>query len=499
MASNHFVMGSTANAPFTLKIHRGEGMCLLAMDWKNGQPPRDFVGFAIEYREPGGDRFFPVKNRLCFPGRESPASGDGTEARYPSTEAPIQKFRWVHFPRFAELQGNFDYRVTPKFMGPEGTLVSGPPQEATLALWRETYPGKINVAFTRGFVSSQAFVDRYSADGFSKLIPGTADHGLAFQPSHPKAKEAYAWMGFEARARIADLLQAAGADGADLKIIAYELNLPELVDVLEPFGNRLSIILDDSVSGDKDKGAAHSPESQAAARLLAKGAQVRRQHMGKLQHNKMIIANGPTVKAVVYGSTNFSWRGYYVQANNALIVTGKPAVDQAIEAFGTYWDSAAKFRTKPAAGWRKLPIAGVDAMITMSPHSDQGAVLDAIGADIDAATSSVLYSLAFLYQTPGSVTDAIGRATDSDTIFVYGISDKKTGILVQKPDGNREPVYSSALTRMPPSPSGRSRAAAAATRCTTSSWCSISTSRPRGSTPDRSISRTAPTSSTGKT
>lgn len=453
MANDHFVLGSASNAPFTLKIHRGEGMCLLAMDWKGGQPPRDFVGFAIEYREPGRDRFFPVKNRLCFPGRERPASVDGSEARYPSTEAPIQKFRWVHFPRFADLEGDFRYRVTPMFMGADGTLSSGPAEEATLPLWRETYPGKVNISFTRGFVSSQAFVDRYVAGGgMSTLIPAKADDGLDFIPSHPKADEALGWMGFEARERIIALLRDAAEGGAQLKMIAFELNLPELVDVLETFGDRLSIILDDSGSGDKDKGAAHSPESHAAARLQSGGAKILRQHMGRLQHNKMIIAYGPTVKTVVYGSTNFSWRGFYVQANNAVLVSGKSAVDQASAAFASYWNDAAKFRTQPAAAWQPLPIAGVNASISMSPHSKAGSVQGAIGADIGSATSSILYSLAFLHQTPGVVTDAIDRATQSDDIFVYGISDKEKSILLQKPDGNRKPVFSSALTENAPEP-----------------------------------------------
>ena len=34
------------------------------------------------------------------------------------------------------------------------------------------------------------------------------------------------------------------------------------------------------------------------------------------------IADGPTVQAVVCGSTNFSWRGLYVQANHAVIWRG---------------------------------------------------------------------------------------------------------------------------------------------------------------------------------
>ena len=35
-------------ALFTLKLYRGDGMTLLAMDWKKGKPPTDFVGFATE-------------------------------------------------------------------------------------------------------------------------------------------------------------------------------------------------------------------------------------------------------------------------------------------------------------------------------------------------------------------------------------------------------------------------------------------------------------------
>src|SRR3954451_10335602 len=61
------VTGTNAAALFTLKVHRGDGMALLAMNWKTGKPPLDFVGFAIEYQEPGGAKSYPLKNRLSFP------------------------------------------------------------------------------------------------------------------------------------------------------------------------------------------------------------------------------------------------------------------------------------------------------------------------------------------------------------------------------------------------------------------------------------------------
>ena len=49
MANTDFeVIGTNDAALFTLKIHRGDGMILPAMNWKKGQPPDNFVGFAIE-------------------------------------------------------------------------------------------------------------------------------------------------------------------------------------------------------------------------------------------------------------------------------------------------------------------------------------------------------------------------------------------------------------------------------------------------------------------
>jgi hypothetical protein len=48
MKSDFQVTGRNDAALFTLKLHRGDGMCLVAMNWKDKTPPKDFVGFAIE-------------------------------------------------------------------------------------------------------------------------------------------------------------------------------------------------------------------------------------------------------------------------------------------------------------------------------------------------------------------------------------------------------------------------------------------------------------------
>src|SRR5258707_918793 len=148
MPADFQVTGQNPAALFTLKIHRGDGMALLAMNWKSGKPPDNFVGFAIEYKEPGGSTFFALKNRLSFSG----AGGGVDPNRLSTLRSPIQQFRWVHFPRNANLSGQFTYRISPVFMNAKDELSLGEIQEANIELRRETYPGQLNIAYTRGFV-----------------------------------------------------------------------------------------------------------------------------------------------------------------------------------------------------------------------------------------------------------------------------------------------------------------------------------------------------------
>jgi phosphatidylserine/phosphatidylglycerophosphate/cardiolipin synthase-like enzyme len=431
-------------------------MALVAMNWKQGRPPNDFVGFAIEYKEPGGDKFFSLPNRLAFPG----PAGALDPNRKSSLLSPFQKFRWVHFPRNAEIPGDFVYRVKPVFMDAQDKLSYGEAQECPIQLARETYPGRLNVTFTRGFVTSQAFVDRYVSQGAIKtLLPPSADGGLEFKPTHPLAKEALAWMGFEARSAILEVLDEALADKkAEVRVVAYDLSEPEVVARLRKLGKRLKIIIDDDGSHKKPS----SGESKAE-RMLQKSAgkaNVMRQHMGKLQHNKTIVVQGPKAQAAVCGSTNFSWRGFYVQANNAMILRGSTAVQVFRDAFDAYWDNSndpAGFGKTASAKWTDLKLANIDAQVAFCPLAAKNSQLDKIGADVANTKSSLLFSLAFLYQTKGAMQDAVKKLAKKSSIFCYGISDKKVGPLTegidfQKPDGTVKVVFPSELAGNVPEP-----------------------------------------------
>ncbi len=447
MSNDFRVKGVSAAAPFTLTLYRGEGMVLAAMNWKSATPPRDFVGFAIEYRKPNAATFTAVRSTKNFPG------GAPNER---STKAPFQRFRWVIFPWENFAEGEYAFRVTPMFMDGQGALTGGDPQEAKLEFLRETYPAQLNVSFTRGFVLSQAFVNRYEDDGpIETLIASGNDDPLTFTPTHPEASDALPWMGFEARRAILGALGAAIDDpAAEASVIAYDLNEPFIVDRLRQLGGRVRIIIDDTTEKEngvlKGHGAPGSPESRVAATL----PNVRRQHLGGLQHNKTIVIQSPKPEnnLVVCGSTNFTWRGIFVQNNHAVVLHGAQSAATFRAAFDSYWDHPTNFRQSPSAELTPLGLVGIDGSVAFSPHSDANSLLDTVAADVKTATSSVFYSLAFLYQTKGVLREAIEEVTNRPNVLVYGVSDRAVGGLHVNPNGNPVPVAPASLEAGLPPP-----------------------------------------------
>jgi phosphatidylserine/phosphatidylglycerophosphate/cardiolipin synthase-like enzyme len=341
-------------------------------------------------------------------------------------------------------------------MDATGALTYGDPQQAAIQLQSETYPGQLNIAFTRGFVASQAFVDDFGTNGgVGTILPLQAAQGLTFTPTSPNEDQALTWMGFESRLVILSALDQAIADpSAQVRVTAYDFNEPEILDRLIKLGSRLMVIIDDS--------GEHKPptsaESQAAAKLIASAgaANVQRQHMGSLQHNKTIAIKGSQLNFAIGGSTNLSWRGLFVQNNNAVALHGPGPAQLFFTQFDNLFanpNNPAGFGATPSAGWNDLGLAGINAKVSFSPHLPANARLAGIANDIGSTTSSLLYSLAFLYETPGPILDAIKKVTANNKLFVYGMSDKTVGGLnLQLPDGNPPIVFPAALLTNVPEP-----------------------------------------------
>jgi hypothetical protein len=115
-------MNSGEVSGLSVKLWRGERMCLIGMDVD--QPDPDFVGFSIEVRSPGQATFEPLRNRLNFAYANPVYSAVDGFRNFPSTQAPFQKFRWIHFP-YDPRGGNNVYRVTKQQMRENDRLLAG--------------------------------------------------------------------------------------------------------------------------------------------------------------------------------------------------------------------------------------------------------------------------------------------------------------------------------------------------------------------------------------
>lgn len=441
----------------SIKLHRGEKNCLIGFDLDQSHASEDFVGFALKFREPGSgaDQWKRVGNRLRF-------SYDGlTEAQKkagaPSTKAPIQKFRWTHFP-FETRNGEYRYQATPMYMRADGSLSEGASVEAAIDLSHVTIDGQLDIGFTRGYASSQAYANVARFPCQEKILPPQGSAPPAdLNHDMSRCQSEYAWLGFESRETIYGLLAEALADPTiTVDALLYELREPEIVRRLEALGPRLRAVVDNH----GDHGPAGSNESIAAARLVAAGASVKRGKFGRQQHNKVLVLRRNTVPfKALGGSTNFTLRGLYVQGNNTVVFHN----DEATSLFGKVFDAyfaiidqrgaATKFRTNALAQiWHDCSSAGGPVIkIAVSPHADPALSLNPVADAIENAQSSVLYAVVFLNQLTGRVRDVLGDLMQRST-FSYGISQREGGLSVFKPDGSRGLVSFAYLAEDAPEP-----------------------------------------------
>jgi hypothetical protein len=444
---------SGSSGSLKLKLWRGERMCLLGMDVANPDP--GFVGFAIEVQSPGG-QWTPLRNRLAF---DYPAGKTVSGNReYPTTQAPIQTFRWIHFP-YDPQPGRYGYRVTMMHMDGGGTLSAGDSVTCSILLCDETAPGFVDIGFTRNFASSQAFADKFPDPAQRNLILPPPDGGLTWPKKNAPAG-VYDWLGGKANDLLWTLLKEAQDDPTmTLDVMAYDLNEPDLLAALLEVAKRtvsgrpgLRILIDNS--------GTHKPatscESVAATQLEAAGAQVVRHHFDGLQHNKVIVArkSGAPYRAIG-GSTNFSFRGLYIQANNMLAFDAP----EAIELFARMFELAltgphALEQNALSQVWQVANAPGGKiARICFSPHPDNTDLsLSPLAGAIQQASSSVLYAVAFLNQDAhGPTRKALDDLMDRP-VFSYGIANRRNGLRLTKPDGSTGLVDFEYLSAHAPEP-----------------------------------------------
>lgn len=447
----------------TLNLYRGEDMVLLAFDIDDSLKKPDFVGFGVQYFIGNSTQPRDVFNFLTFKRVRLAAKAAKTPialADRASMRSPIQQFRWAHVPS-VPIDDVVTYQVSAMFANGDNPPVAKATTRAAINVHRATRGNFLNVGFTRGFASSQAYERNFPNQ--RKIIPPTGKPQLHFDitPFTGDGKP-YPWLGFEARRILLDYLDECKADPSVLiDVFAYDLSDSEIVERFEAFKSRLRILIDDS---DKH-GTPKSDETEAFKRLKASAGDnnVARHHFSGLQHNKVIIAkrksgNSATPFAVSTGSTNFSLGGIYIQNNNLLLFRDTDVAKLYADVFDNAFPKATGFSGKPVATqWfeKVLPDAST-YRFCFSPHKKVTLSMQPLADAINGANKSVFYAIAFRGTQGGPAAKALD-ALDPDKLLVMGVANmagkpKSKTLKVQLPGRGPVPFGPAALTKNLPEP-----------------------------------------------
>ncbi len=426
---------TSTSGGLTVSAYPGDNEVLLAFSLDRTIVARfgGLAGFAVT-RTPKGGASYTLPNRLTF---ATPATAARTPWT-PTTEAPLQKFRWVDVPP-AGLTGPTTYRVTARFFAGAGRndLVDGPSAQVDVepvdrAGWR------FMVDFTRGYIASQAYADRFHNAPIRPAGPKTIDFDTAPYEAQ------WAWLGAEARKSLYAFLDECLADrGARVDVFAYDLDEPRVIATMCELGRqgRLRAVLDDAPLHTKP-GAAEILARAAIVQAAGAGGVVSG-HFGRFAHDKIFIKRGAdgSAQKVLTGSANFSVRGLYVQANSVIVIDDPGVARTYANAFEAAFTGRAQMgafeSTAPARRWFDTPAGnGLPRFsVSFAPHADPNLSLGPVAAAIQAAKSSVLFAVMDIESGGGPVLDDLRTIAAKPTVFSYGTVQNAKGLALQKPDG----------------------------------------------------------------
>jgi hypothetical protein len=421
----------SASQGLTFKAFAGDRAALLAFDVDESLRP-DLAGFAVEFTTPSGDTH-SVDNRLTF---SDPIVAETTPAERqaiftPTSEAPLQKFHWAHYPRDVE-KGAFTYRATAMLFKPgsEDQIEPGPEASLQIDLMPPSYP-KFELGFTRGYMSSQAYAGRFKNAPFTPK-----DTTIDYDTAPYEAQ--YEWLGLDARRLMFEFLDEALADDQlSVDVFAYDLNEPDVLRRMAKLGPRLRLFLDNSDSHAKPGTPGGRPPLELAAKALIEQSagqdNVKVGHFHRFSHSKVLIQRrGDAAVKVLAGSANFSVRGLYVQSNNVFVFDDPETAGHYEAAFEQAW-------TKPlsefahsdvASRWFERSADGLPPFaVSFSPHADAAVSLQRVADAIQNARSSVLFAIMEIGAAGGVVADDVRALPQRKELYAFGTTQRLDGSL----------------------------------------------------------------------
>jgi hypothetical protein len=455
---------SDDNAGLRVVVYPGDNKILIAMsidDSGVNDTDRNLAGFAI-WRKYDGKPEQILANRIGFTSGVNSQTTAATREWTDSDQAPFQKFRWVDVPADG-FDVPISYRVQARYFTGQGFATKAGPEVTVKAEPVKQLFTKFRPAFTRGYIASQAYADKFQNNDIRPKGPKTADFDT--KPFEPR----YAWLGADARAQLFDFIADCEKDThAKIDVFAYDLDEPDVIAAICRMGKqgRLRAILDNADLHSKpDKKTGVMPvEVDAAKMIIAAAGQdnVRQGHFARYQHNKVFIKrdSGGNAQRVIFGSMNFSVRGVYVQANNVVVVDDPGVAAMFAKAFDNAFANdvkAAPFQKDPISrGYMPCSATATAELpkfsLGLSPHKDFAVSLGPMSDRIRKATSSVFFAV--MEPTgQGPVLASLRAIAAQPTVFSYGTVETDKGLAVQSPDGEMGIMTSfAALTRNVPEP-----------------------------------------------
>ena len=414
----------------TLKVYRGDRSAFLAFDLDQHLTP-NLAGFAVQVTEPSGKTFY-LPNRLSFDQGVHADTKPEERTLTPSNLAPFQKFSWFHAPSIVQ-PGSYRYTATAVYLKPGfSSLEYGPTASVDLEIVPP--PGPFQLGFTRGYMSSQAYSDRWGGDPELAPKPKSLDYDYA------KYEEKYAWLGFHARTLMMDFVDACVADPrSTLDLFAYDIDEPRIVKQLQAMGGRLRAVLDNADLHTKPG----AMEIEVLKRLKASAGEqnVVSGHFRRFAHDKIFIRKvDGKPHSVLTGSANFSIRGLYVQANSVIRIEDPDVAAAYEDVFQTSFSNMSGFSKTPVSQkWFDFAKPGLPRFgVAFSPHHTADTSLDRVKEAIGSAKSSVIYAVMELGGS-GAVMQELQALPGRDDLFSYGVTQHSKGINLYRP-GHKEGV-----------------------------------------------------------
>jgi len=446
---------SQSDGVMSVAAYPGDAKVLLAFDLKTAEARDGLAGFTIQVTPPGRDPYF-LWNNLTFENPADHAQLAG-EPPFSTANAPIHKFRWAHVPGLDHQGlsppfGDYVYAVTPRYFDAnQHMLPLDPAKGVSVTVPLQPFrKGNVTLGFTRGFVQSQAFVRHFGPqlptrpksqpiNYDTSQVAGTNPQGQAYTYA-----EQYRWLGFTARDRVFELLEAVDTTtGASIDIFAYDLNEPDILNLLLKLGGagKARLILDNADLHHDPSDP--TPEDQFADMFTGQAGVDRllRGRFGRFAHDKIfILYQDGQPQRVLTGSTNFSVTGLYVNSNHVIVFDDPGVAALYAQLFQEVWtDKASKgaFAGSPLAGQAHPFAASADLPafdVTFSPHSKPVAaarlqeIVDRCRQEA-ATKGNVFFAVMELSSSaPNPVFEELTQLHADPDLFSYGISDNPDGI-----------------------------------------------------------------------